>query len=253
MKEINFLPERYHDEAIKRQGKLWHLAVIVLFGSIISATALFQFAARRRVDTQLAQLAPQYSAAEQTTAELARLQKELDDVGVTAQLFVYLEGRWPTTQILSSAVAGLPDSVRWTSMQLSHQKVENAASGPGGRAGLPRLQGGRHAEETGPQLEGARRDLKELRTASQEQQTVIILEGETEDASELYLYASQLAFQPLLAKAEIVSLEGKQQGDATVSTFRLRLIAEPAYGQPAGPSGPPEPGRFTFLPPESTP
>ena len=75
MQEVNFLPQRYHEEAAKRQGNLWHLLVIVLFGSIISSTALFQFAVRKRVAVQLAEVAPQHYAATQTIAELYQLQK----------------------------------------------------------------------------------------------------------------------------------------------------------------------------------
>jgi hypothetical protein len=67
----------------------------------------------------------------------------------------------------------------------------------------------------------------------------VTLEGTTTDSDALHRYIGQLNGASFFSNAELESLEVAQSGEKSSVHFVARLLVEPAYGLPGGPTGPP--------------
>lgn len=231
MKQIDFLPTRYHDQGVKRRSQIWRYLLVVLFGGVCAATAVGQHVLRRAVALQIEQVATQHISAEAADKRFHALQAELLEVQAEAELYTFLRHPWPRTQIMVAVAKHLPESV--SLMQLQIQGELPAAEK---RAPSRRVRTSESEEDAATNQPRAQRDFKNLNEEFGRLQTVVNIVGETTDTATLHKFVADLADNNLFAKAELVSLDaltGKTQIDS--SEFSVRIVVREGYGQPNGP------------------
>lgn len=229
MKNIDFLPDLYRQREALRQARIWWCAVVVIFGTAIGLAAGAQFWLRYDIGRQVGELSPAFNAAQAQVRELAALQSQISQQARAASLFTFLEGPWPRTQILAELIKPLPHSVRLTQIQIADEEITRSQPQAGQR------RRGRKEEETGPKLSPAEEDLTRLRTESEQRQTVVKLDGQTGDVAPLHQYVSALSRSPLVASAQITSLEVAPGDSPTAPTnFSLCVVIKAGHGAAAG-------------------
>lgn len=232
---IDFLPPKYREQYASRRRKLWRLAVIILFGLAVGATAVCQFALRQAVDFELAAVQPQHAAALEVNTELGDLQSRLREVRDYAELYTYLRHPWPRSQILLCIAQTAPPPVTLSEIRVIH---ETSAPRP---AFLPRTRGRQPARGAAStrRTSPAERDLEQLRGELDHARTIVKVTGLTADVGQLHSYVSRLGFSPLFERAELESVESSGGADPNgTAQFELRLTVRRGYGQPGGPTGP---------------
>ena len=101
MKQIDFLPKYYHEQAAKRKTKVWRYAVVILFGSSVAMTAMVQYAWKLDTRRHSSQIDSMYAEAQTRRQESERLQVEYAEAQQDAELHTYLKSPWPRTQLLA--------------------------------------------------------------------------------------------------------------------------------------------------------
>ena len=242
MKNIDFLPNAYRERNAFRNARAWWGVVVLIFGTVILATASVQFTWRRSAERELASLQDDYFAATQRDLELARLQKQIQGASEAAALYTYLQHPWPRSQVLAAIAGPLPDSVHLYAIHVREELLPVVA--PTGNSSGKRRTGG---EAEGPKLSPEQQDLATLRQECDSRQTVVELDGMTDDVQMLHRYVAELGKSPLVAAANLKSLEavstdaeqiGSEEGTVprlSGTRFRVHLAIKPGYGQPGGP------------------
>src|SRR5690349_13581296 len=111
MKNIDFLPNAYRERNALRNARAWWGVVVLVFGTVILATASVQVTWRRAVERELESLHDDYFAATQRDLELTRLQKQVQGASEAAALYTYLQHPWPRSQLLAAIARPLPEAV----------------------------------------------------------------------------------------------------------------------------------------------
>ncbi len=235
MQNIDFLPPRYREQTVARKSSLWHLIVFVLFGGVVAATAAGQYALRLTALQERDDVIIQHASAK-TTADLHdRLQLQLAEVEATADLYAYLSHPWPRTQIIAALHEPLPQQIVLTQLNIRRENNSWQESGVVGRRSPVRQN---EEDKESESLRPAERDLHSLRSENDANSTVITVSGYTTDTPALHRYVQQLGRSSLLARAELRSFEAADERiQAGASTFEVRAIVRPGYGQPGAPSG----------------
>lgn len=238
MKNIDFLPDRYREQAAAASANWWRLVVVGLFGSGIGLASLCQYTLQRSVNAELSVANLQYEEAQALELRLASAQEDSQVTGREAELHAYLQHPWPRTQVLGELAAHVPEPV----------VLKNVRLGRDGNSESPRpvmAQTTPAAEQVQTdltKLSPAERDLRRLRDEYDERRLVIEVEGTTADMAALHGYVAQLARSSLFERAELVSLEGgskeTRRGAENNSSFRLRVLVKFGYGQTHGPTAP---------------
>lgn len=238
MQSIDFLPPTYRQPRAQRNVRLWNLLVVVLFGGVISGAALAQGTTRKRVAMELAQFEARHAQAKLTKAEWLRMSERLQTGGNEAQLQAYLEHPWPKTRILEAVVRNIPSSITFQQLLLIEEEVTSGASEFNGPF---RSQAGEtNSEAEAAKLPPPTRDFQQLRESYDNNQVILHITGLAPDAAVVHRYVRQLNRETIIARAELVSLEGLPEHNGVLeSEFRLRLIMMPPYGQADGPQGTP--------------
>jgi len=227
MKTIDFLPEIYRQREALRRARLWWGAVVVIFSSAIAASALAQAWLRHGLHQQLDELAPQFAQAQTQVQELSGLQAQIVRAGHEASLYTFLEGSWPRTQVLAEMVRPLPDSIRLTQIHLADEEQARTAIQAGPR-------NTKAEEEAAAKASGPEQDLAKLQEDSDRRQTTIEVEGHTADVARLHKYVEDLSRSPLVAAANIKSLEAAPANQQGRTRFTLRVLVRPGYCQRGG-------------------
>lgn len=235
--EVDFLPSEYRHQHARRR----HFGQQVLIGAavigLLALAAGGQAWWRQRVRRELAELAPHYDRAMAQTAELGKLQTELQVAQTEAQLLTYLRHPWPCTQLLAALLAPLPETITFREIRISRE----ASKGPGIIDRTPRLD--RQAQEQLlAKLPRAGRDLKALRDQFDRAATQVSLSGFASDSDAVYRYLGELGKNRLLAKVDLVSLDNASTASNRREDrleFKLSLLVRPGYGLPDGPAAPP--------------
>ena len=230
MKNIDFLPDLYRQREALRRARVWWCTVVVIFGTAIGLAAGSQLWLRRSIQGQLGDLDLQFAAAQAQVRELAALQAQISRAGRSASLFTFLEDPWPRTQIIAELIRPLPNSVRLTQLHIGEE-----VAAPTQAAAASRRRGSRHDEDNGPKLSPPEADLARLREEAAQRQTFVELEGLTEDVPQLHQYVANLGLSPLVAEAQIKSLETTAGADQQPRTiFTLRVVVRPGYAASGG-------------------
>ena len=244
--DVDFLPIEYRQQHTRRQRLSQHIVVTVALAVLLAAAAGAQAYWRQHVQRQMDELVPQYERAVAQTAELGKLQAELQVAQAEAQLLTYLRHPWPCTQVLAALVTPLPKAITFKEIKINREasKTDTVPSPPVDRQAL---------EQQLAKLPRAGRDLKTLRDQFDRTLTVVSLLGVASDSAEVYRYLGELGKNPLLAKVNLVSLDNASIRPEDKLEFKLAVTVRPGYGQPDGPSGaatnsgtgakPPEGGR----------
>jgi hypothetical protein len=235
MKNIDFLPDIYRERAASRQTYVWWGVVVGIFGLAIGLALGSQYLLKRAVRHEIDQLASEYQAAQQKAQHLAELQTRIQAAGHWASLVTYLEHPWPRSQLLAAIVRPLPETIQVTQLFLVEEELSRPADKPAPSGGR------RSARDSAPEedrREPAERDLETLRAAHMHKRPVIEITGSVADVSDLHEYVVELGRLPLVAKAQIKSLESAATSRNQPTQFTLRLVfigghAQPDFADPA--------------------
>lgn len=229
MKNIDFLPEIYRQRAELRKARIWWGVVVVVFSVAIGSSALSQWALRRSIEQEITLIQPKSAEAKQHVLRLGEMQLQLRKAGEMAGLVTYLEHPWPRTQILAQLVRSMPADVQVTQLSVTEEELVAAAT----EEVAPRRRGSRRTEETAKKRPPAVEDLEQLRGEHDRRQTIVEMRGQVQNISLLHDYVASLGRSPLIAQAQIKSLE-VAPGDLPnpPTQFMLRVIVRPGYGQP---------------------
>jgi hypothetical protein len=239
--EIDFLPARYREECAQRKTHFWRVVSVVLFSIGLLSCAAFQWNNGRKLTLELEAIAPIHDQAHERTVQLTTLKKELASASDRAELLTYLRHPWPRTQLLAAVFEPMPESIKLSELTIGRPVDESTEVVLPSQAA--RTSGGVITEpgaEATATLSPATTDLKTLRSEFDPRQTVIQMAGETTDVSALHEYLGKIALHPLIAKAELRSIESGGR-DSLATLFRARIEVRPGYGQPNGPTPPAEP------------
>jgi Tfp pilus assembly protein PilN len=216
MKNIDFLPARYRERRSTRNSHLWRLVVLAAFGAAVGATAVGQ------------QLLKNSAAAQ--NGQFSTLQRQLAEARASAQLYAYLQHPWPRTRIMALLAEPLPDEVTLTEVSIARESLDDAQRETSGR---PRRR--RETDEDDARLTPAERDLQQLRDEFDKRRSIVRITGRTTSIASLHEYVAGLAASPLVAKAELSSLETARADNAgDGSEFHLRVLIVAAHGQSDG-------------------
>jgi hypothetical protein len=224
MKNIDFLPEIYRQREIMRRARLWWGIVVVIFGSAIGVAASAQAWLKHTLVQQLDDLTPPYAAAQAQVKELSSLQVEINKAGHEASLYTFLESPWPRTQLLAELVQPLATTIRLTQIHLAEEDQARSAI----QAGPRNLKAD---EEAAAKATPSEKDLAKLQSETERRQTSIEIDGHTTDVQRLHRYVEDINRAPLIAAANIKSLEGAASNQQGQTRFTLRAIVRPGYCQ----------------------
>jgi Tfp pilus assembly protein PilN len=225
MKDIDFLPNRYHEQGARRKAQAWRIMLLILFGGVCAASAVGQQFVRRSVESQIDAIAPAYASADATNRLLEKLQEELKSADSEAALYAFLHHPWPRTQILAALVKPLNESVYLSELQI-HDEAKL----------VQRPEQGRPQNNLPPEASQIDRlpsqvDLERLQADRDGKQTVVTLVGQTTDISALHRYVTELGRVRLFSTAKLVSLHSiEDKSQQPRSQFNVRVIVRPGYG-----------------------
>jgi Tfp pilus assembly protein PilN len=223
MKNIDFLPDSYRRQRSQRRAHLWEIGVVLLFAGIVGATAATQVMLRWQVASQLAATEQRFQGAMQTLSRHRELESQLAAASQTADLYVYLEHPWPRTRIVTTVLDQLPAGVVLTRLHVAPEGTPTAAP-------LDAKE-----EEARAKLSPAQRDLERLRRDADRRHTVVWLIGATDDPASVYELAHRLEQTRPFASVKLESVERDLDDVARRTTFKLKCVLAPGYGQPGGP------------------
>jgi hypothetical protein len=228
MKNIDFLPEIYHERMALRQARVWWGIVVLIFGAAIASTATAQYLLKRSIQRQYDDLAPEFVAAQEQVKRLGQAQAENRTAGQWAALITYLEQPWPRSQLVAEAIRPLPPDIRLTELIVGEEDLARPATEETG----PRRRGpaaNAHAKPLAPAVA----DFEELRKAHDFKRPVIEITGTVHDVSLVHEYVDVLGRSPLVGQARIKSLESAATTVLEQPTsFTVRLVFRASHGQP---------------------
>jgi hypothetical protein len=232
VKTIDFLPDIYRQREALHRARLWWCIVVLVFGGAIGASATAQVWLRASLRRELAELAPQFAAAQAQVRELTALQTQIVRAAHEANLYTYLDHPWPRTQLLAEVVRPLPVTIRLSQVHVGEE--EHARNGqPAGPRNV-RPEEPNAAKASHPEL-----DLVRLQDELDRRVATIELDGHTSDVSQLHAYVSDVNRSSLVASAHIKSLEAAAGGQPGRTQFKLRLIVKPGHCQSSEPASSP--------------
>jgi Tfp pilus assembly protein PilN len=226
MKTIDFLPDIYRQREALRRARIWWGCVVVIFSTAIAASALAQAWLRHNLHQQLDSLAPEYAQAQSQVQELTGLQAQSLRAGHEASLYTFLENPWPRTQLLAEIVRPLPESIRLTQIHIAEEEPARSAIQAGPR-------NAKAEEEAAARATPPEQDLARLQDENGRRQTTIEIDGHTTDVERLHKYLESVSSSPLIAAANIKSLEAAAANQQGRTRFTLRVVIRPGYCQRA--------------------
>ena len=231
MLDIDFLPSKYREAKEQRRTRYWRVIVLLAFGGLLAVAWAGEYGVQLNYEHHLAEVRDQYGVALMQSQQLSKLEQDMKPWQARAELWTYLRHPWPRSQILSQVLETLPPQITLSRIATERETVAPDPSQP---TAPPRTADEIKAEDA--KRMPAERDLNRLRAELDSTQTVVTLEGMTQDNISLHAYLGRLASQGLFARSELSSLESGDKDHPGVSVFRARLIVRPGYGQPG--SGP---------------
>ena len=228
MKEIDFLPKHYHERDVRRRATIWRYVVLLLFGGVLCAATLGQFALRQSVQASLNSHQKAYREAKQKNQQIAALHQEIAELEESAQLYTYLRHPWPRTQLLQTLAQHMPDTVTLLELQFSQRQNAAGVAVPGSAITL--------ATGNEPSGSPAKQDLDSLRQQNDDALVTIHLTGTASDTAALKHYVGLLDKSHLFASASLASL--RSMGERQREEFQVNIVVRPGYGQPGGPREP---------------
>ncbi len=230
MKNIDFLPEVYRERTALYHARIWWGIVVLIFSVAIGSTAGAQYLLRRSIQRTIDDLAPHFQDAQAQVRRLAELQLESRNAGELAGLVTYLDQPWPRTRLVAEVIGPLPASIHLTELLITEEDVLK----PDVEVAGPRRRSRQPEQQQNFKLSPALSDLETLRRAHDFKRPVIEIAGHVSDVTVLHEYVASLGRSPLIARAQIKSLESAATAVQDKPTqFTLRLLFKSSHGQPA--------------------
>jgi len=238
MKDIDFLPEGFRRQHAKRHTHLWRAVVVALFGLLLASTMFIQRQRLHEAQSLLAATRHAHDQVQNQVLQLGRLQADQASAEQEAQLITYLRHPWPRTRILAAVLEPLPAEITLDRLTIAQSESRDTRA-PAASVLVDR----RAEEERSATLAPAAHDLEQLRRELDATQTQVALSGKTTKAESVHEYLRALEQSPLVAKAELDSLEAEtdrsQPGaHEAPMQFSITVVIRSGYGQPGGPTGP---------------
>ena len=219
MQDIDFLPSKYREASAERRTRYYGVLVMGVFCCLLCMAFAGQCALQAHVEHELDHVRDQYSRVLGHSNRLAALERERIPDEAEAQLDTLLRQPWPRTQILAGVLAGCPNLSRWSSCAL----IGKLPQGGPCRPAAP-VTGSAGQEE---KLLPAQRDWRRLKQESKSHETVVDLEGITDDVLTLHTYLGKLASLGLFSAAELTSIDRLEK--SSMSRFQARLVVRPGH------------------------
>lgn len=220
MKNIDFLPQRYRDNNVRRKAGVWRFVVVLCLGGTVAAASLGQFAYRGRVKRQVTEIQPLLAQAKASESELAQLRNELTRVSHTATLYAVVQTPWPRTQILAAIVEPLEEGI--TIVELHHSRRPRGTTATTSPASEFQLGPSEKKKET---LSAVEQDLAHVREQLRNLQDMVHIHGETDDSTRLHAYLARLEAAPILERVELLEVDSvKTAGEPTRVRFTASVI-----------------------------
>jgi len=227
MKNIDFLPERYHERDLKRKAAIWQYALLLGFGGLLLAATLGQFAIKRSLRASLAELKEPRIHTKLKRGSVELLKQQLGNTEEVAALYTYLRYPWPRTQLLAKITESLPESVFLEAVDILEQPLNRS------------VLASSEARDGGSGATPAASDLAQLRGDHDATQLVVRIRGTVGDTEALNEYVRQLGNVTLFRSVSLNSLQSKaSRGETPRSEFEVNVTVQPGHGQPGGPIGP---------------
>ena len=229
MADIDFLPAKLREDNAQRKKQFWRGLVVAAFAVLLAVAAAVLDQRRRGVEADLLSTTGRHETVLALAQKLAKEQEETGALASRADLVAYLEHPWPRTQIMAAVLKDLPKTVAIERLHIFREIMRE-------RSDMPREPAPSSTAATGEELlklNPAKRDMARLREEIDGSDIIVALDGVTRDAPALHRYLSSLGESPLLATAELVSIENAE-GRAGQSQFRLRLVVRPSHAQSDG-------------------
>jgi hypothetical protein len=230
MKNIDFLPARYHERYAARAAIVKRWTIVLGISIVITPLAVYQLLAHHRVCNRFVLVEPEYKKAQDKSKRLDDLRKKLELVKGEAALLAWLRHPWPRSQVLAHVHGPLPQSMRLTSIKLNSEPKFAGANAPGRpRARRPGEGQQPGAEDTRPSAE---KDLQYLLELVGQNERVVTLNGVTLNSTELHAYVAQLNASRLFGKSELRSLETAPGQETATQNFEIRLVLDAGHSLP---------------------
>lgn len=227
MKDIDFLPQRYRDRAVRVRARAWRLGMVSSLLAFAILVAVAQFTVRRSVQHELSLVTSRYPAALAATAQCETLRQEIRDGDAYAALYTYLRHPWPVSRLVDDVTRSLPEAISIRSLRL--ETTQALATVPTNAA----------PEAPSTTLHPAELDLAKLRSERDPLRISLHLAGSASDSQSLHQFVRGLAPSRYFATAKLESVESTTTATGSVEThFELRLEVRPGFGQPGGPTTP---------------
>ena len=238
MKSIDFLPQKYHDKSARQRAGIWRLLVVALLGGAVAAASIGQLLHRRSIQAQIDELQPLYADAQTKAAMLAQLQTELTHETAAATLYAYLQTPWPRTQVVSAVAIPVGTELRIEQLHLIEAAVQAvSAESMENPSATPALES----------MSPATRDLTAIRTEVATRTTHTEIIGTSAQAAAIHAYLEQLERSPIVARAQLVSLENVSvAGKPRQLRFTAQVKMRPARGWAEGSSAARQPTAETL-------
>jgi hypothetical protein len=129
---------------------------------------------------------------------------------------------------VAAVLENVPSGIILREIDMRHESVDAPSPvrpthrGPVADVAPPRQQ---------PALQ-SQQDLNQLREQYDTQRTIIMLGGITQDISALHAYLARLGELPVVASADVVSIESVKSAGHDLAQFEARLTVASSYGQP---------------------
>jgi hypothetical protein len=227
MKNIDFLPARYHERYAARAAVIKRWTIVLSISIVITPLAIYQLMVHRGVVNSFVHVEPEYLRAQAKAKRLEELRSELQRAKGEAALLAWLGHRWPCSQVVAHLHAPLPESVRLTSIKLANEPKASPMNAPG------RPRAARRAEVQEPSIEASRpvaeKDLHVLHEQVTQNEQVVTLTGVTVNTKELHSYVARLGMSGLFDKSELRSLGSVPGQDNGSQNFEIRVVLEAGH------------------------
>jgi hypothetical protein len=225
MQDIDFLPSKYREASAERRTRYYGVLVMAAFFSLLAVAFAGQCALRAHVARELDQVRDQYNRVLVHSNRLAALERQRIPCDAEAQLDTLLRQPWPRTQIIAGILAVLPEPIALVKLRIDRQAASGAMAQAGATPGI--IAPGTAAASQEEKLLPTERDLRRLKQESKRHETVVDIEGITDDALTLHTYLGKLASLGLFSAAELTSIDRLEK--SSMSRFQARLVVRPGH------------------------
>lgn len=214
---VDFLPASYRRQREKKLRRMWHRAVLAVFGLLILAGTLQQRRTISNREEALAALAARTASLKNALPDKTALNEQQAASDRRAMLLALLQLEEKPTSLLSAISTSLPEFVSLSSLRLSREKNLKQA--------LPvSPKNAKKATEV-QQPSPVEADLRQLKEQRKQTRLVIQLEGQAPDDQSIAGYLKALQQTGLFRSARLLFTDGDRMAGVPIRRFSLMLEA----------------------------